>query len=79
MTTPRDVVHVDVVIAELGVHCADGHVNKAAVDRILVNAHALAEDLLELHTRTGISLDHWDNARLFVEAFTGKAVIPNNA
>jgi hypothetical protein len=73
------VVHTDVVVAELGAYNADGHVNKCAVDRILVNAHALAVDLHELHIRTGISLDHWDNARLFVEAHLGVTVIPNNA
>ena len=28
----------------------------------------LAADLLELHDRTGISLDAWDNAREFIRA-----------
>lgn len=31
----------------------------------------LADDLLELHDQTGISLDGWVAAREFVEAFFG--------
>ena len=72
---------VDVIVAELGAYIgdADGHVNKAAVREILEGAHALAADLLELHNATGISLDDWDSARRFVQAFTGDAVAPNGA
>lgn len=76
------IAYIDVVIAELGANApdADQHVNKAAVRTIITGCRALAEDLLELHNRTGISLDHWDNARAFVSAFTdGREIPPNNA
>ena len=43
----------------------------------LRNVLELGDELLELHERTGISLDNWTNARQFVELVTGKAVIPN--
>lgn len=39
----------------------------------------LAADLLELHDRTGISLDDWETARTFVENLTGSSVAPNGA
>lgn len=31
----------------------------------------LAEELHDLHVRTGISLDNWTSARTFVEAYFG--------
>jgi len=73
--------HIDVMIAEIGANApdADQHVNKAAVRRIIAGCRALASDLLEMHEATGISLDNWDTARAFVEAFTGAPVVPNNA
>lgn len=37
----------------------------------------LAADLLELHDRTGISLDNWDTARMFVERQIGASIQKN--
>jgi len=32
-------------------------------------AERLADDLVELHNDTGIELEYWENARLFVEHY----------
>lgn len=36
-----------------------------------------AADLLELHDQTGISLDHWVNARSLVELLIGHRITEN--
>jgi hypothetical protein len=46
-------------------------INKPAARRLLDVCEALATDLLDLHNRTGISLDNWESARTLVEAFKG--------
>jgi hypothetical protein len=38
----------------------------------------LADDLLEMHDQTGVSLDNWVAAREFVEAFHGP-IVENHA
>lgn len=40
-------------------------------------SYQLAADLLEAHDDTGISLDDWPAAKLFVESLTGEPVLPN--
>jgi hypothetical protein len=71
----------DVIIVEMGANIPnpDVHVNKPSVQEILTVCHRLADDLLEMHKATGISLDNWWAARTFVQAFTGDAVEPNGA
>lgn len=46
-------------------------------DHNKANDLAVAADLLEIHAQTGLSLDHWDSARTFVERHTGASVVPN--
>ena len=65
-------VTADVLIVSMGAYANDDvHVNKPSTRRLLQTSRALAEELRELHDRTGISLDNWTTAREFVEAFTG--------
>ena len=42
-------------------------------------AYELAADLLELHDDTGISLDNWESARMFVETRIGHEITENGA
>lgn len=81
-TRPLNLTRTDVIVIELGTYCSDPdcHVNKPSVGDLLNVCHALADDLRELHVRTGISLDHWTNARMFVDAFArdGEGPIVNN-
>jgi len=43
-------------------------------DRLCLN---MAADLLQMHDETGICLDEWTHAKLFVEHFSGSPVLPN--
>lgn len=56
--------------------CGSEHPD-AETEQVLQDAATLAADLLDLHKRTGISLDNWDAARRFVEHHTGEQVVPN--
>lgn len=79
---PLNLTRTDVIVIELGTYCPgpDCHVNKPAVGDLLNVCHALADDLRELHEATGLSLDHWTAARMFVDAFArdGERPIVNN-
>jgi hypothetical protein len=91
-TRPLNLTRTDVLVIELGTYCSgpDYHVNKyrsyespffkPAVGDLLNVCHALADDLRELHALTGISLDNWTSARMFVNAFArdGQGPIVNN-
>lgn len=73
--------HTDVLVISLGANCESEtcHVNKPSVRELLKACEALADDLHMLHQATGISLDDWETARTFVEAFRGEPVVPNGA
>lgn len=69
----ESVSQTDWIILQMGAFALDEdiHVNKPTAQRFLVLCTFLAEELRDLHNRTGISLDNWATAREFVEAITG--------